>query len=247
MRFSVILLCSIALMWGKVPDRIHFVEDPWPPFTYGEFSSAPTHGFMVEVLTLLFHDEALTMTLYPWKRAIAMAQEGKVDGLMLTVQTVEREEDFVFSDEIWFDEMVLISSSTLKLSFDGVDSLKGLKVGTILGAQYSDTFQDALKKGIFQAVASEEIHSNIKKLSLGRIDAVIDSKLNICEALKSDENVSRYHFINPPFKRATLKIAISKRSPWAEHINIINQRIANLKKQKTFEELVNHYLKRCVL
>jgi hypothetical protein len=67
-----------------------------PPYTYGELSLKPPKGAVVEALEYLFKHVEIKLTLYPWKRALAMAKEGVVDGLMLTIETAERNHKSLF-------------------------------------------------------------------------------------------------------------------------------------------------------
>ena len=60
----VVYMLSISAL-AEAPKALHLVEDPWPPYTYGEYSSKPTRGAVVEVLEYIFRDSHLKLTLYP--------------------------------------------------------------------------------------------------------------------------------------------------------------------------------------
>lgn len=231
--------------WCDAPKSIHLVEDPWPPYTYGELSSAPQKGAVVEALNYIFKNVELKLTLYPWKRALAMAKEGVVDGLMLTLETGERKENFVFSDPLFYDEIVFITRPDITLNFKDLHSLQGLMIGTVLGSKYSDEFQEAIRTKLIQTEPADNIETNIKKLMSKRIDVMIESKIAFCSALKDLHTDINYTVLSPAHKKIELKIAISKHSPFSKQMESINQDIARLKKDTSYKKIMQRYFLTC--
>lgn len=247
MKRIVLILVLSATMWAQThPKAVHFVEDPWPPFTYGELSGEPTKGAAVEALKMVFANHALKLTLYPWKRAVMMAQEGVADGLMLTVETTERQNFFVFSEPLFKDEIVFIVNEESRLTYRGLSSLKGLKIGTIHGSKYSDAFQEALAQKNFEAIPADELQTNIKKLSSKRIDAMIASRIAFCGALKEMHEPSGYTILSPAFQTIEFKIAISKKSQLKDEIETINRRIRQLKTEHQLDAITKRYFDTCM-
>jgi len=247
MKRSIVLLSFFITLqgWCDAPKSIHLVEDPWPPYTYGELSSKPQKGAVVEALEYLFKHVELKLTLYPWKRALAMAKEGVVDGLMLTLETGERKEDFIFSEPLFDDEIVFITRTDTKLRYEGLHSLQDIIVGTVHGSKYSDEFQEAIRTKHIQIEPADELQTNIKKLMNKRIDVMIASKIAFCGALKDLNTDFHYKALSPALKKIELKIAISKHSPFAEQMQSINQNIAHLKRDKSYQEIINRYFDTC--
>lgn len=244
--FSLVIFCSA--LYAQIGTKIlYFVEDPWPPFTYGELSREPSKGAVVEALKMVFSDTPLKLVLYPWKRAVMMAQEGVADGLMLTVETTERQKFFVFTETLFSDEIVFIVHTDSAFTYRGIASLEGLKIGTILGSKYSDAFQEALSQKIFEAIPSDELQTNIKKLSSKRIDVMIASRIAFCGALKEmNETLSGYKILSPAFHTTELKIAISRKSSLHEEIETINTRIRRLKADHQLDTIIKRYFDACM-
>jgi len=247
MKRAMIILSFMVTMYGwcDMPKSIHLVEDPWPPYTYGELSSEPQKGAVVEALAYIFKNMELKLTLYPWKRALAMAKEGKVDGLMLTLETQERKEDFIFSDPLFYDEIVFITRADTTLRYEGLHSLQGITIGTVHGSKYSDEFQEAILNKRIQIEPSDELQTNIKKLMNKRIDVMIASKIAFCGALKDLNTDMHYKALSPALKKIELKIAISKHSPFSGQMQSINQDIARLKNDKFYKEIMHRYFDTC--
>lgn len=247
MKRCIFILSFVVTLYGwcDMPKSIYLVEDPWPPYTYGEFSSHPQKGAVVEALGYIFRDIELKLKLYPWKRAIAMAKEGVADGLMLTVETGERKENFVFSAPLFHDEIVFITSPDTVLHYEGLHSLKGLIIGTVHGSKYSDEFQKAIQDKVIQIEPSDELQTNIKKLMSKRIDVIIESKIVFCAALKDLHMDIPYTVLSPAYKKVELKIAISKQSPFAAHMDSINNEIARLKQDAAYKQIMHRYFDTC--
>ncbi len=247
-RCIFILTCIVTLYgWCDLPKRIHLVEDPWPPYTYGEPSFEPTKGAVVEVLQHIFHTVELKLTLHPWKRALLLAKEGKVDGLMLTIETKERQEDFIFSAPLFYDEIVFITRADTILPYKGLHSLQGLKIGTVNGSKYSDEFQEAILNQQIHIEPADEIQTNIKKLMSKRIDVMIASKIAFCSAHKELYKDKNYTIISPSLKKIDLKIAITKQSPFAKHMDTINQEIRRFKNDASYQQIRQRYFDVCSL
>jgi polar amino acid transport system substrate-binding protein len=247
MKRAIFILSFMMTLYGwcDMPKRIHLVEDPWPPYTFGELSSEPQKGAVVEALAYIFKNTELKLTLYPWKRALAMAKEGVVDGLMLTLETGERKEDFVFSAPLFYDEIVFITRADTKLRYEGLHSLQGITIATVHGSKYSDEFQEAILNKRIQVEPADELQTNIKKLMNKRIDVMIASKIAFCGALKDLNTDLHYKALSPALKKIELKIAISKHSPFAGQIESINQDIARLKKDTSYKEIMQRYFLIC--
>lgn len=240
----VVYMLSISAL-AEAPKALHLVEDPWPPYTYGEYSSKPTRGAVVEVLEYIFRDSHLKLTLYPWKRALLLAKEGIVDGLMLTVETKEREDDFIFSEPIFNDEIVFIVHSEQAIHYQGLHSLKGLIIGTVHGSKYSNEFQEAIQQKVITVEPADEIQTNIKKLMNRRIDVVVSSKIAFCNTFKEIWPEANFTILSPALKKIELKIAISKKSSLAHHIDYINKEIIAFKKEPNYHEIVKRYFGEC--
>jgi len=245
-KVLLILVLSVTIWAQTQPKAVHFVEDPWPPFTFGELSGEPTKGAAVEALKMVFANYALKLSLYPWKRAVTMAQEGVADGLMLTVETTERQNFFVFSEPLFYDEIVFIVNADSAFRYRGIDSLEGLKIGTILGSKYSDAFQEALAQKKFEAIPTDELQTNIKKLSSKRIDTMIASRIAFCGAIKEMHEPSRYTILSPAFQTIEFKIAISKKSPLKDEMETINSRIRQLKTEHQLDAITTRYFDVCM-
>lgn len=226
-----ILLCLSFLHSFVLAQEVYLVEDPWYPYTIGELSQEPQGGSVVEILKEIFPSPKyeLKLKLYPWKRAIEMAQQGVADGLMLTLETQQRKKFFLFSNTLFVDDILFFKRKKENITFEDFESLKGLSIATIRGSKYSDAFQEALEQKIFAIEASDSIELNIQKLINKRVDLTIILKSVADEIFKSKpELFKKIEPLNKPLATKEFKIAISKKSKLSKEMGYINEKITQL-------------------
>ncbi|TMH35215.1 MAG: amino acid ABC transporter substrate-binding protein [Betaproteobacteria bacterium] len=81
-------------------DVMTFVMDPFPPFTYAEngVAAGPMSDTIRAVCKLI--KAQCRLEVYPWRRALKMAEDGLVDGLYAVANIPEREQFFYVSPPI---------------------------------------------------------------------------------------------------------------------------------------------------
>lgn len=92
MRAGCVLL---ACLWTSAApaagaSTLRFVTEPFPPYTYEQQGRAA--GPMVDVLQALCETlkKRCRIEVLPWRRALAMAQQGEVEGIFTVVDAPER-------------------------------------------------------------------------------------------------------------------------------------------------------------
>lgn len=79
----------------------HFVTEDFPPFTYpaGEPASDGAAGPLVEIVQAVCWrlQQDCTIALYPWRRALLLAEQGQADGIFTLVRSPKREQLFHIS------------------------------------------------------------------------------------------------------------------------------------------------------
>lgn len=244
MRAALVIIMFFSFSQAE---KLYFVEDPWPPYTYGKVSKAPTKGAAVDALKQIFENAEIELMLLPWKRAIEIAKAGKADGLMLTIATNEREKYFVFTEALFSQKIVFISKADLQINYTTFSDLKNYKIATVIGSKYSDSFQKAIKEIPLQIEEARNIQTNIKKLYAKRVDLLVASLPTFCGALE-ETNLSAKDFraLNTPIAEKKFKIAISKKSSLAKKVDSVNQKILQLQENGVLQNIKNRYFNQCI-
>lgn len=137
-------------------------------------------GYYYNLLHSVFdpHQIALDITYMPYSRAIQQLQKGKADVLLGTYPG--------FFDASWYskypveiDTVDALISPQLNKQWQGPQSLQGKNIGAAFGYAYDQVFKLNANYREYR-----NIDSMLKMLASGRIDAILDYRVNILPAKK---------------------------------------------------------------
>ena len=172
------LLCGAALVLWPVlqasaasgPRRL-FLTEPFPPYTY-ERAGQPA-GPMVDVLnkvceTLAWRCEVQVM---PWRRALALAEQGEAQGLFTVVDAPERRKYFVLSPAVVQARYTLFGRQGESLQYKGPASLEGRTVAAY-GPSGTSLMLEELSQGLkVQLMMERDNLTVLRMLHAGRYGA----------------------------------------------------------------------------
>lgn len=168
---SLLLACLSPLAQGE---RLRIVSDDWAPYIYQE--NGQPRGMHYEISNEIFKRMGLDVQwiFLPWKRCLAMAEQGLADGVMGVFKLPEREAYLIYPQEPLSQvEFVLFQSRARPHTVTRLEDLAGLTVGTSPGYNYSPAFNTAES---FKRESGPSHTSNFGKLALGRIDLLITDR-----------------------------------------------------------------------
>ncbi len=177
LKTTVLLL----IMGGGLCARAEIIEvraDSWPPYNAEPGSELP--GYAVEVLKKIFSADTINYQTMPWQRAISEVKQGKIDAIIGASPTDG--EGCVFPAEaVGVMKIVYFVKKGNPWKFDGVASLKPVKLGVSESYAYDDGELDAyIKASAPPAVQSmsgdSPLENNIKKLLVDRVDVVVENE-----------------------------------------------------------------------
>lgn len=111
LRFPLAVLAWLALGLPAAPAGAwQFVTEDFPPFTYpaadgapvaviADAAGVPAAGPLAEVVQAVCERLAqhCAIAVHPWRRALALAEEGKADGIFTVIRSPQREDAFHIS------------------------------------------------------------------------------------------------------------------------------------------------------
>lgn len=157
---AVWLLCS-ALHASPLP--WHFVTEDFPPFTYPAGATPGTPpgagvkagGPLVEVVETLCErlQQACIITLYPWRRALQMAEQGQADGIFTLVRSPQREQIFHISRMLVTTRYSVFARTDSSFIYNRPDNLSGRLIGVYGPSGTSFILSERLK-----SVADVRLH-----------------------------------------------------------------------------------------
>ena len=172
-----IAVLSAAPVHGRAePERIRFCFSPWPPYTYTESGQAA--GLSIRVLDEAARRAGLAVEYHerPWKRCLAEVRAGTFDAVI----DAARRSDFVqgptsysvYTNTFWVREDAPIQAFSMP-------ALGGVTVGLVTGYTYPDELVKATPYSIDYSVDDE---TNLRKLAVGRVDAVVADRVSAMHA-----------------------------------------------------------------
>ncbi|HEY2929657.1 substrate-binding periplasmic protein [Piscinibacter sp.] len=129
-RFIAGAALALALLApGARAQTMTFVMDPFPPFTYEEGGKAA--GPMSDTIRAVCDELKwqCALEVYPWRRALKMAEEGLVDGIYAIADIPERRQFFYVTPTIIESAYAVFAHRSSPLTYTRASDLDGYTVG----------------------------------------------------------------------------------------------------------------------
>jgi len=160
-------------------------EGVYAPFTFLDAMGQIT-GYDIEVVQEVGKREGLDVKFVPtpWDSMFLALDSKKFDGVANQIsRTPAREQKYAFSDSYLIAGAQIIVRGDRAGAFkDGLDSLKGLKVGTGVGSNFAKLLEDynakngnAIQLKYYDGVLTTELQDIVA----GRLDATVNERLTV--------------------------------------------------------------------
>ncbi|MDD0976002.1 substrate-binding periplasmic protein [Pseudomonas fontis] len=168
---ALLFTCLSTFAHGE---KLRIVTDAWPPYVYEELGEVK--GIDYEVTAEVFRRLGVEVDwqLLPWKRCLAMLNQGLADGVLDIFQTEERDSQLFYPNEPLSEvEFVLYQATARPHPVKTLSDLDNLTVGTSPGYTYDPAFSES---SAFRREPAPTHEANFGKLLLGRIDLLITDR-----------------------------------------------------------------------
>lgn len=195
-------------------EKIHLVAIDYPPFIGKELMG---NGPFAELVSRSFRNTGygIQVEYLPWARSMSEAKAGRVDGVIGGWYSVERAEDFLYSDPIHPNEMVFYKRKGEDITFTSYASLvkQGFTLGSVRGYALPKGLEES---GISINLVTEDIQ-NLKMLAKQRIDLVVVDKEFARYVLRDFPQVAKeIEWMEPVLERPQQYLIISKKAKNAQ-------------------------------
>lgn len=233
----LLLTCLSPMALGE---RLRLVSDDWAPYVYRDGGRA--RGIDYEVTTEVFRRLGVEVDwqFLPWKRCLALVEQGLADGVMDTFQVESRETYMVYSAEPMSDvEFVLYQASNRRHAIRQLNDLAGLTVGTSPGYAYDKAFNESED---FRREAAPSHEANFGKLLRGRIDLLVTDRLvgrYLRKQLGLEQQVEELPLV---ISRQAQFLGLA-RKPGREQLALaFSEELRRFKQEPAFEAIIEHYI-----
>lgn len=243
---AIMLLLTVPLVYAEKnePSGLKFVCDIWPPYQF-ETSEGQLIGFSLELTQSVLAEMDMTIEetiSYPWKRALSTLETGRADGLFSANYTKDRTAFARYPEEVLVESPWLIWTRS-NTAITSLADLKGKRIGVVLGYSYTPEFWDFIENNcVVERVFSDK--TNFKKLSVGRLDAIIaeyGNGVHITQELGIDDIKPVWDF---EIKRDGLYVIFNKRKFDKKFVQEFSNRLKAFKKTKEYRAIEAKYFHR---
>ena len=246
---SFFLLLAIGLFApiasAAEPLLIH-VDAGNPPFMFGADERGTPLGMYPAILYSAFKrgGTPVVVKAIPWKRALLEIELGAA-GVGGIYKNDERAAKFDYSDPIFLERIAVFYNTNNPIEFNSIRDLFGKRVGVTRGWSYGDDFDLAIKYDQVTAESTGGDQQNFSKLALGRIDAVlaiVESGERLLE--KGTKEYADIRMAKTLLVSNQAYLAFAKKANQLPSIALFNKELAKMKKDGSFNALVQQELSR---
>jgi len=190
----------------------------WEPYTG---ASLPQHGIAADIVATALSRAgyAADIRVMPWSRALATTYSGDADGVVAIWSTNARQSRILYSDSYLSNELFLLYTRPDLGDRTTLDSLSGFRIGVGRDYDYSDRF---LRRNTFKLEPVDRVVQNLLKLSIGRIDMVLEDKRIVAYALRTHReelrNLAPLRYSSAPLFTLPLYFGMNRDHPHAQEI-----------------------------
>ncbi len=188
--FTAVLFTCLSL--SAQGEKLRIVTEPWAPYVYDD--NGTMRGLDYETTVVVFQRLGIEVEwqFLPWKRCLAMLDQGLADGALDIFHSRERANLLLYPSEPLSDvEFVLFYANARPHPFHTFDDLRGLTIGTSPGYLYGAQFSEST---LFNQEPAASHEANFGKLALGRVDLVITDRRvgqHVIKALGLNEQITQ--------------------------------------------------------
>ena len=236
---SLWLLCAIlSYTQTTSAQTVTITTGEWAPLIseklldYGPISTIVKETFSHSNIDVKFR-------FVPWKRAMHEVDIGSADAGSAWRITKKRKQKFLFSDDIYNNENVFFYLKSRPFDWNTFEDLKTYQIGAELAYAYSEEFENAAKKGVFEVYRVNKEKLLIYMLLSGRIQAFPANRevgLNLIRS-EAPEFFNDFAIHPKPLIKKPLHLIVKKNAKGRALLKIFNAGLKTLKSSGRFDEI----------
>lgn len=208
---TALLLATTSATASSLPERVHLVATDWCPFT----CEIGRNGIVEVKLRRHFARLGIELTIdyQPWVRALALAEQGRVDGV---VTLSEGESEILLTSDypIHHFQDCFYRRNDSDWQYHDADSLTEVRLGAVAGYGYGEAVDQHINqqaKRVALIGGSNTPQRLIDMLASERVDAIIAERSIAAPYLHSRQISQAGCLAEQP-----LYIGLAPQRPWAE-------------------------------
>ena len=241
------LLFLVALFfggWTLSAEKVILATGEWEPLTS---ENLPGYGCFTELVSAAFQEVGLSpeYRFFPWVRAEAELESGRVFGIFPYTTTAERKAKYDYSDTIMYSTykfFYYLPAGKIKpnLTWEKLSELKSYVLGGNPGYWYDKVFRD---NGLqVDYVYTEE--QNLSKLVAGRVDLVPQEEIVGWQLIRRlyPKDVDKFATVAQALQQSELSVMISRAYPKSASLRAqLNLGLKKIRQNGIYQKILAKY------
>lgn len=213
---TLLALATLATPALAAPRHLVLVASEYPPYT----SEGLAHGGPMSEITVTALRKAgyeVQVRFLPWARALRLAEQGLVDGLLAVWRSPARERVFLFSEPVIANRIMLCGrDGAMPVRYEGPAMLRRYTVGVVRGYANPPALEES---GARLEPVTDDLQ-NLRKLVAGRVDLiVIDGRVQrYLVGRHLPEAGVHIRCLQPPLQEPPLHLVVARSVPGASEV-----------------------------
>lgn len=247
--FTLVFFSSVVLAQTSTPLRIATLD--YPPYQYQE--NGVVKGIAADIVKEVFDrlKMPITITFYPFQRALANIQSGESDVIFTFYHKPEREEFAYYSQEALVNQTIaLYVPQDSPISFDGdLSKLNGNSFG-LVRFSYGKIFDDAIANKVISKVDYvTSMPLNIEKFLAKRYEIlpgdrwVVGYYYSQLASAANEKTQLKIKELSPSIQTFPAFVGFSKKNNLENLRNDFDKTIKGMKTDGSYETIINKTVK----
>lgn len=226
---------------------LQIASDPWCPYNCSPDSEKP--GFVIEVAKIIFEASGYQVEyqILNWTRAKDALNKGDIDAVVGMSRSSTNFDKWVFPNEALGVEQMCLFTHLDGWNYQGVDSLKGKRLGVIHGYGYGDEINPYIdthreSPSIVTVSGRMPLELLVKMIKANRIDMLIENRFVMGYFLNGSQTPLRLRNAGCVADQNEVFMVFSIHDPEASHyVRLLDQGIKTLRENGKLQEILNRY------
>jgi polar amino acid transport system substrate-binding protein len=237
---AFILAMSVNVRDSLADEPVRLGIGDWPPYFAEDLKHNGSFAYIVsEAFKAAGHE--VRFSFVPWKRALAIADSGELDGSPGWKATDDRRKTFLFSDPVIVSTSVIFHLKRMAFAWRSLDDLASRRIGVTAGYSYGPDFDAAVAQKRLAVDPAKDDLTALKMLLAGRTDLVVmnrDVGLDIVRRQLPASEAAEITYEARPIDEQPSFLAIARSCPRAAQLLAdFNRGLAIVKQQGLLEQV----------
>jgi polar amino acid transport system substrate-binding protein len=244
---AIVLFALLAFLAPGMPrpasaeKTVRLAAMNWKPYTAPDL---PGNGFYAEIVTraLARGGFDVVVEFYPWKRALLLVREGRINGLIGAGYTAEREEYMAYPDYAWESDFHFFRMGAGDRTVSDFSELCPATLGQLRGTRVTRLVEEQVP--CMDIDFSDSIKKNLDKLVYGRVDYVINTPETLRHLMGAHhpDKISQLGRIDPPLEHVRIYTTFSRQMPgWEALTKALSDGVETMKADGEYEAILKRH------